>query len=168
MFAIKHLLVPTDFSETAERALFTGIDLARMFEARVTLLHVWSIPATAYSEGIYFPVDEVERAARDALEQVLERARAQYGNVDAMLRLGVDYVQILEVTKEHGVDFICMGTHGRRGISRLLLGSVAEKVVRVSPVPVLTVRGPQAESEKSSESKTPQSERTPGETTVHP
>jgi nucleotide-binding universal stress UspA family protein len=171
MFATKHLLVPTDFSEPAERALFTGIDIARMFGAQVTLLHVWSIPATAYSEGIYFPVDEVERAARDALEQALERARAQYGNVDAVLRLGVDYVQILEVTKEHAVDFICMGTHGRRGISRLLLGSVAEKVVRLSPVPVLTVRGqPQAESEKGEkgESKTPQSERTAGEKTVHP
>jgi nucleotide-binding universal stress UspA family protein len=168
MFAIKHLLVPTDFSETAERALFVGIDLARMFGARVTLLHVWTIPATAYSEGIYFPVDEVERAAREALEEVHARARREYPNVDAVLRLGLDYMQILEVVKEHDVDFVCMGTHGRRGLTRLLLGSVAEKVVRLCPVPVLTVRGqPEPESEKG-ESKRPQSEGASAPTPVHP
>lgn len=168
MFAIKHLLVPTDFSETAARALFVGIDLARMFGARVTLLHVWAIPATAYSEGIYFPVDEVERAARDALEEVHARARSEYPNVDAILRMGLDYMEILEVVKEHEVDFVCMGTHGRRGLTRILLGSVAERVVRLCPVPVLTVRGqPEPEAGKS-ESKRSQSEGTSGATPVRP
>jgi nucleotide-binding universal stress UspA family protein len=149
MIAVKHILVPTDFSEPAERALSTALDLARIFGARVTLLHVWQIPVTGYPEGAFFPVDQMEKAAQAALDGVHARAVKEWPDVDAVLRLGVDYTQILELVNERGIDFVVMGTHGRRGLPRLLLGSVAEKVVRLSPVPVLTVRGSETGTDKA-------------------
>lgn len=138
---MKHILVPTDFSDAADRALDTAIELARAFEARLTLLHVWSMPYTAYSEGLTWPVDDMERAARRALDETLAKAIARYPRTEAVLRRDGDWAQILEVVRELGVDLVVMGTHGRRGLPRLVLGSVAERVVRMSPVPVLTVKG---------------------------
>lgn len=142
MFAIKHILVPTDFSEPSERAVATAVELARTFEARLTLLHVWSIPNTGYAEALTWPIDEMEKAARKALDELQARTRKAHAGTDSVLMVGVEWEQIIEVVKARNADLIVMGTHGRRGLSRLLLGSVAEKVVRISPVPVLTIRGP--------------------------
>lgn len=138
---MKHILVATDFSAPADRALDTGIELARAFGARLTILHVWSMPYTSYSEGLTWPVDEMERAARRALDDTLARAVARYPRTEAVLLQGGDWAQILEAVRELGVDLVVMGTHGRRGLPRLVLGSVAERVVRMSPVPVLTIKG---------------------------
>jgi len=139
----KNILVPTDFSEPSEVALSTAIELARAFQARLTLAHVWSVPNMGYAEALTWPIDEMQKAARMALDELHTRVSALLPGTDAVLKVGAEWQQILDVVKEEGIDLVVMGTHGRRGLPRLILGSVAEKVVRLSPVPVLTVRGPQ-------------------------
>jgi nucleotide-binding universal stress UspA family protein len=149
MFAIKHILVPTDFSEPSERALATALELARAFDAQITLLHVWSIPNTGYAEALAWPYEAMETAARRALDEGLAATKKLYAKTEGLLREGNEWRQVLDVADELGVDLVVMGTHGRRGLPRLVLGSVAEKVVRLCPVPVLTVSAPKkAEKEK--------------------
>lgn len=148
MSRFTHILVPTDFSEPSRRAVAVGADLARVFGARLTLLHVWSMLYSNYSEGLNWPVEEMERGAQKALDAAHAEAKALYPNTDAILRAGGDWEQVLEAIDEHGIDLVVMGTHGRHGLSRLLVGSVAEKVVRMSPVPVMTV-GAEASPEEA-------------------
>lgn len=135
----RHILVPTDFGDASTRAREIALELARRFDARVTLLHVWAVPSAAYAEGLAWPTEDLEAAAQRALDAELAAAVKVYPSTQARLRVGVAWDRILESAKELGADLIVMGTHGRRGISRLVLGSVAEKLVRTSPVPVLTV-----------------------------
>ena len=142
MFAITHILVPTDFSETSELALAAAVELARTFRARLTLLHVWSVPNMGYAEGLTWPLGAMEEAAQVALEEVQARTRTMAVETDSIIKSGAEWEQIIDVTKARGIDLVVMGTHGRRGVARVLLGSVAERVVRLSPVPVLTIRGP--------------------------
>jgi nucleotide-binding universal stress UspA family protein len=139
MFAIRHVLVPTDFSDASERALATAVELARAFEARLTLLHVWSLPNAGYAEALAWPVEAMEKAAQKALDEAVARVNKVLSRTEAVLQVGTEHQRILEVVKERHVDFVVMGTHGRRGLPRLVLGSVAGKVVRLCPVPVLTV-----------------------------
>jgi nucleotide-binding universal stress UspA family protein len=136
---IKHILVPTDFSEPSERAMKLAIEIAQTFDARITLLHVWSIPNVGYAEALSWPIDAMEREARKALENARVSVVKQHVATDALLREGKTFFLIIDAVKELDVDLIVIGTHGRRGLPRLVLGSVAEKVVRASPVPVLTV-----------------------------
>jgi len=139
MVAMKHILVPTDFSEPSERARSMAVDLARAFKAKLTLLHVWTIPSVGYAEALTWPIDEMEQAARRALDEVRARTVKECPDTEAVLQLGREWQVVLDVAKDRKVDLIVMGTHGRRGLPRLILGSVAEKVVRLSPVPVMTV-----------------------------
>jgi nucleotide-binding universal stress UspA family protein len=150
MRTFKNILVPTDFSEPAEQATEMAISLASKFDAKLTLLHVHSIPTTyGYGAGLYWPVDDLAREAQKALDNALGKVHERYARVDAVLETSraVDAVletgnaseRILAVAKERAADLIVMGTHGRRGLTHIFLGSVAEKVVRRSPVPVLTV-----------------------------
>ncbi len=133
------ILVPTDFSEPSARALALAIELARSFDARVVLLHVWSMPYTAYSEGLTWPAEPMARAAQKALDDEHARAVALYPKTDAVLRQGGEWAQILEAIGAHDIDLVVMGTHGREGLPRFFVGSVAEHVVRMSTVPVMTV-----------------------------
>lgn len=139
MSPIKHILVPTDFSEPSERAVAAAIDLARAFDARITLLHVWSLPSIGYAEGLAWPIDDLQQAAREALAAAQTRVAKLYPKTESVLLEGNEWKQILETAKKRDCDLVVMGTHGRRGLPRLLLGSVTEKVVRLCPVPVLTV-----------------------------
>jgi nucleotide-binding universal stress UspA family protein len=149
MNAMKHILVPTDFSDSSERALSMAIDLARTLQAKLTLVHVWSIPNVGYAEALTWPIDEMEQAARRALDEVQGRTSKQLPGTEAVLQLGKEWQAILEVAKDRKVDLIVMGTHGRRGLPRLILGSVAEKVVRLSPIPVMTVGAPAPEPDSA-------------------
>ncbi|MBS2018864.1 MAG: universal stress protein [Deltaproteobacteria bacterium] len=135
----RHILVPTDFGDASARARDIALELARRFDARVTLLHVWTVPNAAYAEGLSWPTEDLEAAAQRALDAELATAAKIRPGTQAKLRVGLAWERILESAKEIGADLIVMGTHGRRGISRLVIGSVAEKLVRLSPVPVLTV-----------------------------
>jgi nucleotide-binding universal stress UspA family protein len=136
---LKHLLAPTDFGESSQRAEDLAAELAAKFEAKLTLLHVWSVPAPTYAEALTWPITEIEAAARDALARANARLKEKHAKCESVLAAGIAWDRILETAKQREVDMIVIGTHGRRGLPRFLLGSVAEKVVRLSPVPVLTV-----------------------------
>ncbi len=138
MITFHHILVPIDFSEASNRALDLGLELAEKFGSKLTLVHAYDIPVM-YSQGVYWPIEPLEVEAKQELDAVRAGARARHGATDAVVGQGPPWERILEVARERGVDLIVMGTHGRRGVSRALLGSQAERVVRLSPVPVLTV-----------------------------
>ncbi len=138
MDRFRSILVPTDFSEASQRAVDVGVELAREFDASLTLLHVHELPSYAYA----IPDEVAERAealARRELEQRLAQARARLPKADAIMRTGVPWQVILDVARERGADLLALSTRGRHGLQRVLIGSVAEKVVRLSPVPVLTM-----------------------------
>lgn len=151
MLAFKHILFPTDFSASSARAEAAAVGLASALGARLTLLHVWSVPNAGYAEALSWPIDEMEVAARKELAKAQARVVKLHSGTEAVLRTGREWQCILDQVKEGGVDLVVMGTHGRHGLPRLVLGSVAEKVVRLSPVPVLTLRAPDDESEAQSE-----------------
>jgi nucleotide-binding universal stress UspA family protein len=141
---IRRILVPHDFSDTAESALSYAVSLAKKFEARVTVLHAYEVPTLGSSEALVASLEfasEIERAAGKALDEIAERTRKAGVNVETMIRRGTPWLEINATAEQMKVDLIVMGTHGRKGVSRVLLGSVAEKVVRTAPCPVLTVHG---------------------------
>ena len=149
MELIKHILVPTDFGEPAERATEYALALAKKFEAKLTLMHVYSIPTYGYAEGFAWPVEELGKAAQKALETAVAAVKQRSAGIESTLVMGAPWEQILLVAKQRAVDLIVMGTHGRRGLSRMFLGSVAERVVRMSPVPVLAIPGAEHASPKT-------------------
>lgn len=151
MIAIRHVLVPTDFGEAAGTALEYALALAKKFDARVTLLHAFAFPVTDYGDVVQWPIAEIEVQAQKALDEALATAKKEYASIDGLVVCGETYRQILDVAAARKCDLIVLGTHGRRGLSRLLLGSVAEKVVRLSPVPVLTVSAPKVAAEKAAD-----------------
>jgi nucleotide-binding universal stress UspA family protein len=140
----KNVLVPTDLSEGAEEALDFACELARQFGAKVHLLHVIGIPALGVPElGLALTstvIDTLIQDNQEALDKLVARKKglADFGEV--MLRTGDARDLINQTAKEINADLIVMGTHGRRGVTRALLGSVTETVVRTAPCPVLTVR----------------------------
>ena len=147
MINLKRILVPTDFSECSDAALRYGLELARKFGASLYLLHVIQDPATQpwAAEGFVVPLlDAVEQWQKDAqarLEKSIpedDRAKAIFACVIAS-----PFTEILRYAAANDIDLIVMGTHGRGGVSHVFLGSIAEKVVRRAPCPVLTVRYPQ-------------------------
>jgi nucleotide-binding universal stress UspA family protein len=134
------VLVAVDFEEASRRAVDIARGLARAIGAELVLVHVYQIPIYTYP-GIEPQITpdfrmEITLAASRALEQLA----AEVGVERALLREGEPAATILATAHEVSATMIAMGTHGRRGLSHVLLGSVAEKVVRGSAVPVLTVR----------------------------
>ena len=143
----QHILVPTDFSASSQRALDTAVKLCVAFGAKLTITHSCEIPGYAYVGMMAPPIDYLTplREAGDALLlKAAASVREQVPGVTAMLRSGAPWQQTLEVAEEIGADLIVMGTHGRSGLAHAFLGSVAEKVVRMSPIPVLTLRAEDA------------------------
>lgn len=141
------ILVGTDFSDPAARALDRAIDLAHRYGAKLHLVHAWDPPAITYGAIASMALDvqaSYERSAREQLEhRVAERVaelRARGTELESTLAQGVPWEQILEVAERVGADLIVVGTHGRKGLQRALLGSVAERVMRLSTVPVMVVR----------------------------
>ncbi len=136
----RHILVPHDFSETAQTALSYAMELAAKLQARLTVLHAYELPSYGYPEGLAMTpevVENIQRSSELGLEAVVAKARQSGIAVAQVLRQGPAWSEIDAVAKESRVDLIVMGTHGRQGISRALLGSIAEKVVRTAPCPVL-------------------------------
>jgi nucleotide-binding universal stress UspA family protein len=141
----RHILVPHDFSETAQEALSFAIEVATKLGASITVMHACELPASVYADGVILTADFVtslQRAAQTALARVVAAARRPGLDVKGVVLQGTAWVQIDGLAKEAHADLIVMGTHGRRGIARALLGSVAERVVRTAPCPVLIVREP--------------------------
>jgi nucleotide-binding universal stress UspA family protein len=139
MSVFKHVLVATDFGKPAERAAEIGLAFAEKFGSKLTLLFVLSVPNAALASGIPLQMDELEERARTALDAETAKLKERFPHLTSVIRFGSVWEEILAAAKETGVDLIVMGTHGRRGMPRALLGSVAERVVRMATVPVLTV-----------------------------
>jgi len=143
---IRKVLVPTDFSSCAHAALAQGVAMAEQLGAELHLLHVMlSHDEDPYS--LVYQVAEREEIYRQQEElctdKMKELAAAEAGGLQVHRHLRRAFSvapAILEVTGEQGIDFLVLGGHGRRGLRRFLLGSVAEEVVRLAPCPVLTVR----------------------------
>lgn len=149
MTRFHHILVPVDFEESSRDALEVAVDLARTFDAKLTLVHAWEIPPYVYAGLPYLSADlwtAVEQVATEELEKTLAGVRKELPKAESILAKGPAAVAVLAAAEQSGADSVVMGTHGRRGMSRVFLGSVAEKVVRSSLVPVLTIRGKGRES----------------------
>jgi nucleotide-binding universal stress UspA family protein len=139
------ILVPTDGSEGAEAAIGPAVDVASTYDARVHALSVIDTMAMGVDVRSGAILDTLEESARSAVEAVEEQAaRASVSAVETAIQHGYPYRSIRSYVEENDIDLVVMGTHGRSGIERYLLGSVAEKTVRTSPVPVMTVRMPES------------------------
>lgn len=145
--APKRIIVATDFSETAEAATSYAIALAKELGAEVVLMHAYEVPTYAFPEGAVIQAelfDRLEHVSREALASVAAQHASSGVSLRTVLRNGVPFREICDAAREEGADLLVLGTHGRRGLSRLLLGSVAERVVRSAPCPVLTLPLPAA------------------------
>lgn len=140
MLPIRTVLHPTDFSDRSEYALQLAAALARDYHARLVILHIIPRTIVAFGEGVIPPEPEV---IREEAQAQLDGLRVP-GGLPAERRLteGDPAEVILRVARETPADLVVMGTHGRTGLGRVLMGSVAEQVVRKAPCPVLTVTAP--------------------------
>ena len=151
MISPKTILVPTDFSDTSEVALNYGRALSETFKSSLHVLHVVSDadlgPGAAELWG-FSPRDLLDRWEADArrrLDELCPEADRKTLRMQVVTRVGKPFVEVVHYAREHDVDLIVIGTHGRGAVQHALLGSVAEQVVRNSPCPVLTVRHPEHE-----------------------
>lgn len=137
----RNILVPTDLSEGAEQALDYACELARSLGARVHLLNVIGIPVLGVPElGVALTSTMIDSLIAEN-QQALDKLAAQKSCTgEVVLKTGDARDLILQTAKELDADLIVMGTHGRRGVTRALLGSVTESIVRSASCPVLTVR----------------------------
>lgn len=141
MLNIRTILIPTDFSDAADAAFHLACSLARDHGSRLEILHVVTPATVAYTEGVMLPPTE---DIKDELWAKLDTIKPTEASIELSRHMieGEPATEILRVAKETNSDLIVMGTHGRRGLTRLLMGSVAEEVVRKASCPVLTVRVP--------------------------
>jgi len=139
MFGIKKILCPTDFSETSRAAFDVAKSIANKFDAKIFALHVAMTPPEYDEWAPDLPVDDEDLAQR--ADELSEWGREDSGEIERLVLVGNAEAVILREAEERGCDLIVMGTTGRGGIGRLLLGSVAEHVSRKAPCPVLLVKG---------------------------
>ncbi len=148
--SIRTILVPIDFGDTSEYALDAAIDLAAVIGAKIHLVHVYQVPVYAFPDAGLIAGPEVSvrlsEAAQKGLQAVTERFQHRGVPLSSTLRQGSPHEEVLAAAREVDADLIVMGTHGRSGLAHALLGSVTERVVRTSTVPVLTIRHRHASS----------------------
>lgn len=144
MIALKQVLVPTDFSDPSNNAFRYAKAFADTFKARLHLLHVvepvyygWEIPPIVD--------EEIDKGVEKQLRSLLTEAECEKYHAQFTHRRGSAFIEIVRYARDNDIDLIVMGTHGRGPIAHILLGSVAERVVRKAPCPVLTVRHPEHE-----------------------
>ncbi len=151
MIALKKILVPTDFSDTSAVAVRYARALADAFGASVHLIHVVEDPFVyGWTGEGYIPDlpqfrESLAGSARERLNQVFNPSEREKYHAAVCVLFGSSFLEIVRYAKQHEIDVIVMGTHGRGPIAHMLMGSVAEKVVRKAPCPVLTVRHPEHE-----------------------
>jgi nucleotide-binding universal stress UspA family protein len=153
MKSFKKILVPVDFSPHSEEAIRAAADVSRRYEASVTLVHVYEIVAYALPEGYMFQTPDQLAGVMTEFQKLLASAKSLAEKAGALqvqttqLQGSAAY-EIVEFAKKEGFDLIVMGTHGRTGFKHALMGSVAERVLRMAPCPVLTVRGEEPKEKK--------------------
>lgn len=142
MIELQNILLPIDFSAPSEKATDYALTLARKFNATLHLLHVIEDPVVYIPMYESYPVpsrQQFETYAQTRLDNWITAEQAEGVKLEVSWRHGRPDVEIVEFAEDSGIDLIVLGTHGRGLAAHLLLGSVAEKVVRKSPCPVLTV-----------------------------
>lgn len=151
MIALKHVLVPTDFSETSDLALKYGKAFAAAFGATLHVVHIieepygqpWAVEAYGFSLAAL--QDEWIKEARSRMDTILSEDERKSLTAVTTTVLGHPVMEILRYAKDNAIDLIVMGTHGRGPLGKVVMGSVAERLVRKSPCPVLTVRSEERE-----------------------
>lgn len=150
MIAMKNILVATDFGEAADNALTYGRELATKFDATLHVLHVAeNVYITAFGAETYasFAPDlqrDIEQNAQRRLhDAVLDSDGSGPRTIPVVMTSSSPAFAIIDYAREHDIDLIIMGTHGRGALGHILMGSVAERVVRLAPCPVLTIRQPE-------------------------
>lgn len=143
---LNHILVPTDFTEFSDAAIHCAVQFAQTLDARITLLHALTIVDGAVGEEAGFLdydqiVQQQEKWIEERLTQQMEKIRREGVDAATALTRGVSPASaILEHIEQNGYGLVVVGTHGRSGFSKWFHGSVAEKIIRHSPIPVLTAR----------------------------
>jgi nucleotide-binding universal stress UspA family protein len=144
---IKKILAPTDFSDCGRAAVDHAIDLARALGAEVHLLHVCPLLMYAIGPDVVPDDPDFERKLKAGLQEKLHALAEELGDrgvpIHTLMVDGNPAHEVAEVAAREGFDLVVMSTHGRSGLAHLTLGSVAERTVRHSHVPVLTVRAPE-------------------------
>jgi universal stress protein A len=149
MKAFRKILVPVDFSPHSEQALRVAGEIARRYEGTLDIVHVYDPIAFSLPDGyVMFTQSQIEELFA-VFDEQLGRMKtmaeaAGAAQVDTHVRQGAAATDICDFAQQGKFDLIVMGTHGRRGLSHLLLGSVAERVLRMAPCPVLTLRADSA------------------------
>ncbi len=157
---IKRILVPIDFSDTSLQALDYAIEFGKPFKAEIVVLFVvepvyYATPADLYgpSANLGMLLDEQRRIGREQLARLGEDLKKRKVDARTVLQTGTPYDVIVNAAKKLKADIIVMATHGRTGFSHMLMGSVAEKVVRTAACPVITVRGSKVRGRKRAPAK---------------
>ena len=144
MVAFRTILVPIDFSDHSSRALDTAVELAKLFDGKLHLIHSYPLPPVMFAPyEVSLPID-LERSVRQAADRQLGECAARVrkaglvAETTATAEAPAD--AIVACARKVGADLIVMGTHGLTGLKHLLLGSVAERTLRLAPCPVLTLK----------------------------
>ena len=147
MIKLDRILVPTDFSDFSKPALTYGCAIAARFDAELHLLHVVPDPAMLVPEAAAFSVESMEAQTEllrtesmKTLNTLPPDGWSDGKPVVREVRVGAAFMEIIDYAREKDIDLIVIGTHGRSGLMHVLMGSVAERIVRKSPCPVLTVK----------------------------
>ena len=147
MSRIRRILHPSDFSRASGAAFTRAVDIAKANHAELLIVHVLSPALPLVGDGYVSPkvYEDMEAAARaygkKRLDALLVKARKSGARVRGLLLEGVPHERIARVARSKRADLLVIGTHGRTGLAKFFLGSVAGRVVSIAPCPVLTVRG---------------------------
>lgn len=145
---LNKILCPYDFSECSRYALKFAIEFASTYKAKLYLLNIFDVRAYDYGEPVYginVPIKDVIDTIKTELAKSIPEKVKNELQVETIVVPGVPFYEIIKFANENEINLIVMGTHGRTGLAHILLGSVAEKVVRKASCPVLTVRHPEHE-----------------------
>lgn len=148
MSRIRRILHPTDFSPASQAALARALELCRASRAQLLIVHVFSPVIPVAGEAYYALPQAYERMLADiradgqrGLDRVVARAKKAGVRVKGLLFEGIPHDRIVRAAKSTRADLVVMGTHGRTGLARFFIGSVAARVIALAPCPVMTVRG---------------------------
>lgn len=146
MMSFEKVLLPTDGSEESEKALDTAVELARTYDGVIHVVYVVNIGVDTQYESVSNLMGELEssrkleKIGKEVTESIKEKLEEKDVDSEIQIVSGVPHREINKYAEENNMDVIVMSTHGRTGLDRMLLGSVTEKIVRSSEIPVMTVR----------------------------
>jgi nucleotide-binding universal stress UspA family protein len=149
MLPFEKILYPTDFSEASYEALKAANELAAHFSAELFIVHVVSpdVQTSPDLAGSGLALQEIEALAEKSLQEVVKQRVSKELHVRQIVALGEAADEIIRISEERKADLIVIASHGQTGWRRFVFGSVAEKVVRLAPCPVLTIRAPHEQRE---------------------